>query len=284
MDNTDFVAVDPLPAALRPDRPYYDTGVLLDREDFTDDQTYHRSRLARGLGYLSGSGTLAGLKATVRQDGGVTELAVGGGLALDRFGRLIEVPRTWCLRLGPWANAHSGDALRNALGAQGVVADLYLRFVACGRGRTPAFAHGASDATDALVPARVRDAFRLELVLRPEARDDPAAPNHLPRQRFADLRALAPQQRVDAVRAHLLDAWDPALARPDGAPLARLQEHGVNVDPSAVFLARVRIPSTGLAPDGRPLLDLAAFADANIDNESRAFVVPTDMLAAIFGA
>jgi hypothetical protein len=44
--------VDALEAADRldrPDRPFYDTGVLLGSDDFRDEQTYHRSRLARAL-------------------------------------------------------------------------------------------------------------------------------------------------------------------------------------------------------------------------------------------
>lgn len=282
--DNDFAAVDPLPTALRPDRPYYDTGVLLDREDFLDEQTYHRGRLARGLGYLGGSGTLVGLKASVQRNGEIVELQVGGGLAIDRHGRLIELPRPWCLRMREWVRSKTTDQLRAANGAQGIVADLYVRFVACGRGRTPAFAHGAGDATDALVPGRVRDGFKCELVLRPEAKADPAAAAHLPRQRFAALRALPPAQRVDAVRRALLDAWDTSLARPDGKVLAAQQEHGAGVDPASVFLARVRIPSTGDDADGRPQVDLAAFDDSRIDNLSRAFVVPTDLLAAVFGA
>lgn len=284
-DFTDFAAVDPLPGALRPDRPYYDTGVLLNREDFTDEQTYHRARLARALGYQGGSGTLAGLKAAIAGagNGEVLELRVGGGLAVDRRGRLIEVPRPWCLRLAPWLRSKTSDALRDAHGAQGVVADLYLRFVAAGRGRTPAFAQGAFDATDALVPARVRDAFKFELVLRPEAKDDPAAPEHLPRQRFAALAAMPAAERLGAVRASLLDAWDHRLARPDGETLAPLQEHAVGVDPSAVWLARLRLPTTGADPDGRPQPDYGALDDDRIDNEARAFVLPTDLLFALAG-
>jgi hypothetical protein len=280
----DFAAVDPLPGQLRPDRPYYDTGVLLDREDFADEQGYHRGRLARGLGYLGGSGTLIGLKAVARRDGGVLELSVGGGLALDRHGRLIEVPRPWCLRLERWAAAQSADALRAASGPQGVVADLYVAFQAAGRGRTPAFAHGAFDATDALVPSRVRDAFRFTLALRPEAAPDPADPAHLPRMRFAALRALPPAERVDAMRQALLDGWDERLARPDGAALEPLQEHGPLTDPTSVFLARIRLPLTGAEVDGRPEIDFAAVDDSFIANEGRAFVVPTDLLAQVFGA
>ena len=284
LNDTDLAATDALPTALRPDRLYYDTGVLLDREDFGDEQTYHRGRLARALSYLGGSGTLVGLKVSALRPAPGLELQVGGGLAVDRHGRLIEVPRPWCLRLAPWVASKSNDALRAALGAEGVVADLYVRFLSRGRGATPAFAHGAYDATDALVPSRVRDAFAFELCLRPEAKDAPAAPNHLPRQRFAALRALAPADRADAARAALLDGWGPALARPDGEALARLQEHAVGVDAAAVFLARVRLPAGAPDADGRPVFDLDAFDDSRIDNESRAFVVPNDMLAAIFAA
>ncbi|WP_418320183.1 hypothetical protein [Piscinibacter sakaiensis] len=284
LNDNDLAAVDVLPAALRPDRLYYDTGVLLDRDDFVDEQTYHRSRLARALGYLGGSGTLVGLKVVAARPAPGLELQVGGGLAVDRFGRLIEVPRPWCLRLAPWVASKSSDALRAALGPAGVVADLYLRFVSRGRGATPAFAHGAYDATDALVPSRVRDAFVFELVLRPEAKDDPAATNHLPRQRFAALRAMAPADRPNAVRAALLDGWDDALARPNGESLAPLQEHAVGVDAAAVFLARLRLPAGAPDADGRPVFDLDSFDNDHIDNESRAFVVPNDMLAAVFAA
>lgn len=285
LNDTDFAAVDALLGALRPDRLYYDTGVLLDREDFSDEQTYHRGRLARALGYLGGAGTLVGLKVSAQRPPPGLELRVGGGLAVDRHGRLIEVPRPWCLRLQPWVDAQSDDALRNALGPQGVIADLYLRFVSRGRGATPAFAHGACDATDALVPSRVRDAFVFALVLRPEARDAPEAASPLPQQRFAALRALPAAERADAVRAALLDGWDHQLARPDGQALQRLQEHGPTTDPTAIFLARVRLPAApGTAADPRPVFDLASFDDTRIDNLSRAFVVPNDMLAAVFAA
>jgi hypothetical protein len=282
LNDTDFAAVDALPGALRPDRLYYDTGVLLDREDFIDEQTYHRGRLARALGYLGGAGTLVGLKVTAQRPSPGLELRVGGGLAVDRHGRLIEVPRPWCLRLQTWIDALSDDALRAALGPQGVVADLYLRFASRGRGATPAFAHGAYDANDALVPSRVRDAFVFELVLRPEAKDDPAAPAHLPRQRFASLRGTPAADRAGALGNALLDGWDQRLARPNGETLAPLQEHGPKVDAAAIFLARVRLPATAAEP--RPVLDLSAFGDAQIDNLSRAFVVPNDLLSALLAA
>jgi hypothetical protein len=53
---------DPLDATLSPDRVFYAVGALLGVQDFTDEQTYHRGRLARALSFLSGYGTLTGLK------------------------------------------------------------------------------------------------------------------------------------------------------------------------------------------------------------------------------
>ena len=52
---------DPLMQLLPAERPAYATGMLLDAQDFADEQAYHRGRLARALLFLAGSGTLAGL-------------------------------------------------------------------------------------------------------------------------------------------------------------------------------------------------------------------------------
>src|SRR5215212_6233762 len=89
-------AADPLekgPAA--PDRVVYALGVLLDAQDFKDEQLYHRGRLARALAYLHGHGTVAGL--AVRWDkpllpgddpqfpqGREEEIVLKPGLAIDR--------------------------------------------------------------------------------------------------------------------------------------------------------------------------------------------------------
>src|SRR4051812_40120577 len=95
---------DPLARGVMPDRVFYATGVLLDAEDFLDEQTYHRGRLARALAYLDGSGTVAGLRVEVRpaSEDPDEELVIHPGLAIDRIGRLIEVPSARCLRLRNW--------------------------------------------------------------------------------------------------------------------------------------------------------------------------------------
>ena len=48
--------------------------------------------------YLHGVGTVAGLEVTLAE-GEDEPLMVSAGLAVDRFGRLIELPRAACLRL-----------------------------------------------------------------------------------------------------------------------------------------------------------------------------------------
>jgi hypothetical protein len=42
---------DPLYAGPQPERAAYATGMLLDAQDFIDEQTYHRGRLARALAF-----------------------------------------------------------------------------------------------------------------------------------------------------------------------------------------------------------------------------------------
>ena len=49
---------DPVYAQPRAERPAYATGMLLDAQDFSDEQTYHRGRLALAVGELLGEAIL----------------------------------------------------------------------------------------------------------------------------------------------------------------------------------------------------------------------------------
>src|SRR5947207_14982771 len=94
---------DPLEAMPPPERVNYATGVLLAAEDFRDEQTYHRARLARLLSALVGFGTLAGLRVTPpAANDAELELQVAPGLAIDRFGRLVEITEPYCIRIARW--------------------------------------------------------------------------------------------------------------------------------------------------------------------------------------
>jgi hypothetical protein len=290
---------DPLYTGAPPERTAYATGMLLDAQDFADEQTYHRGRLARALAFLAGGGTLAGLEVTHRPGSETRpeEIEVAPGLAVDALGRLVEVVRPACLRVVRWFDAETardgGDTLRRAaLGAlnrfvspraqgdalpeRAVVADVYVRFVACEKGLTPSFAAGPFDALDAVAASRLRDAYELHLVARADGLDDDF--NGLP-DPGPDLAAIAdPDARRAALQDAILGAYpvrgragtEGALAPPPG--------HPPGLDPTAVFLARVLIPVGASDPPAR------SDDPVRVDNFSRRFVPAATLLARWIGA
>lgn len=279
---------DPLLRLTTSDRLNYSTGELLGADDFRDEQTYHRRQLAQALLHYQGSGTLAGLRVVAEHQPGADAttdevvLRVRPGLALDRAGRLIEVPREACLRLRRWfdylaAQAPESDApdagdLRTALRDEAVVVDVFLAFHPCERGYTPAFASGPFDALDASQPSRVRDAYELLLVPRSE----PELPGAF--DPWAGISGDTPEERLSAARKASLEAWD-TLKLPPADHIGDWHENPETIDPTAVLLARLRIPA-GPAPDTtsapEPDWSAAAWPDpaANLDNTIRNFLFP----------
>jgi len=286
---------DPLARPFTPDRVYYATGAMLGAEDFTAEQVYHRFQLARALAYLHGCGTVAGLRA-VHEPATETQperLRVRPGLAIDRLGRLVEVSRSWCIRLGPWFESQTEDALRAAFHQEvevavpddsadppaaspvtvdGVVADVFLQFAACARGLTPAFQAGPFDALDAVAPSRVRDGFALELVLR----DDPDP--QVPAPPTADVADIDDSEdRARATRKAILNGWREGTELQPSGRLTREREHKQGQDPAALFLARIVIA----ADEGPPVTRRAE--PVVVDNYSRRFVRGTPALALFLG-
>lgn len=271
---------DPLTEAQYADRVHYATGAMLDAADFTDEQTYHRARLARVLTYLHGSGTAAGLEVKIHQieeDEG-PHVKVEPGMAIDRLGRIIEVPRPACMRLQPWLEDqfHDGRLTENAFfeGARaptidgvrvpGIVGDLFIRFVACERGKTPAFASGPFDALDAVTASRLRDGYELRLFLRTDSlpipeQTSPSDANELPEMIF--------------------NAWRQITDETDENGLGPLAEHLPDQDRTFVFLARLVLPvkrqGDGLSPRTGQTI--------HVLNHIRPFVVSTRLLASVAG-
>jgi hypothetical protein len=280
---------DDLDQRVQPDRALYSTGMLLAADTFHDEQTYHRGRLARSLAYLHGSGTVAGLKVEWKKavpanpgppaTPSTPELVrVQPGLAVDRIGRLIEVPVLQCIRLGIWYDQQGQkdpQALRKALHAapvNGVIVDLFLRFVVCPIRKTPVFASGPFDSLGAVAPSRLHDCFALDLVPRPEA-----APG-VPVDPWKGLAAVADlAQRHKQLRDRIDQSWHEAEsdwgpAGPNPGP-----EHVDGQDPTSLFLARLTIPATDAAPPVR------TGADVTIDDSSRLFIYPTAAVAGWLG-
>lgn len=275
MSNTDAAALaDPLEAMPPPERVNYATGVLLAAEDFRDEQTYHRARLARLLSGLAGFGTLAGLRVTPpAADDAELELHVAPGLAIDRFGRLVEITEPYCIRIARWAAGLSTAALRAAVHRAprvavpvAIVADVFLAALSCARAKTPAFATGPFDALDAVVPARLAEAAQLELVPRAEGGPDPIPS---PRNFWP-----APDATAEARLQAVLDSWEvgTAATAADGS-LDPLAEHVTGRNTASVLLARVTVPvvlAADSASDVRPQLDMTQ--RVAVDNSLRPFV------------
>jgi hypothetical protein len=281
---------DPLVSSANADRLHYSTGELLGADDFRDEQTYHRRQLARALLHLHGSGTIAGLRVFHRHrpgTGGVqneVELEVLPGIALDHAGRIIEVPREACLRLRRWftfiaerapsSTELDASDLRAAwrpdatVAAGGVVvADVFLTFHECPRGYTPAFASGPFDALDASQPSRVRDGYELTLVLRTEADADlPVASDP-----WSVISGATLAERLASAEQTSLGLWQRFA---HSAP-----ENPLDVDATAVLLARLRIPArNNPSVDGAPIPDWSAVEwpgeEGNVDNGVRHVLLP----------
>ncbi|HEU5453047.1 MAG TPA: hypothetical protein VFU76_13725 [Terriglobales bacterium] len=264
---------DPLSQPQEAVRVAYATGRMLGVDDFQAEQTYHRGRLARVLTAAFGAGTISGLKvqSNLAAAAADVELQVTPGLAIDRAGRIIDVPYTVCLRLQNFLDGKPDTDLSDAFKGGALVADVFLTFVACDRGKTPSFATMDDyDATDAFTANRLLDSFAMQLVLRPEA--DPKLPQD-PWQGVGPLRAPgsnAADPTADALKQHILDAKD----GPSFAPLEYPSDP--KFDRTSVFLARLKITATQDAPGARPKYDVTKL---DINNLARLFLYPASLLA-----
>lgn len=284
-DNTDPL-VERLTSEEGPDRVYYALGTLLDAQDFQDEQLYHRDRLARALAYLFGAGTAAGLrigfKGTLTTATGTVqalpaaqhEIYVEPGLAIDAFGRLVELPRRACIRLARWIDYHRPKAadvsdddvekaeraaryglLRAAVRGGKAITWLFVRFLPCERGKTPVIAEGAFDATNAVKPSRVRDGYELRLFLQgaPDTPPFARAPgnNLLPATRPALTDPPGSAARLAALQDAILGAWgDPASLKERESSLDENTRVAAGREREGwVLLGRVDVPVTVTADD-----------------------------------
>ena len=269
--------IDSLPNAIdQPDRVYYETGVLLNAEDFRAEQDYHRARLARALAFVVGSGTVAGLKTAheprVEPAGddpqGVVQeeqLKVAPGLAIDPLGRMIEVPRHVCIRIDRWYRAQNSQDLRQGWNGPdvawtgaiaGVAVDLRLEFVPCERGKTPSFAKGPFDSLDAVAPSRIRDGYECRLLINKEK---PPKPPPNPWPDFSAEPDAA--QKIKLYRNAIFQAW----------------ENAGKSSTNTVFISRIVISATEAAGDQRP--QRTADNKVDVNNRMRPFVITTNAMA-----
>ena len=163
----------------------------------------------------------------------------------------------------------SQRATDDALGLppRAVVADVFIRFGACPVGLTPSFAAGPFDALNAVSTSRLNDAYELLLIARTGLRDTYSG---LPLPPAAVV--LSDDGATEAARRDALQ--DAVLAPyPGAAALGPSPEQPPDLDPSAVFVARVFLPVTAASPPVRTA-DLPV-----IDNYARRFVPSAALFA-----
>ena len=78
----------------------YFAGQVLDASDFRGEQQYLIDRRYRHNRMLHGFGVVSGLSVTVAVDGSSSSIVVGPGLALDRYGREVEIDALVALPIG----------------------------------------------------------------------------------------------------------------------------------------------------------------------------------------
>jgi hypothetical protein len=232
-------------------------------------------------------------------------ILVEPGMAIDRLGRIIEVPRTACRRVADWWLKQTDDVLEEShrelkftpdtvtwtddkptsivagtaeVKVTGVVVDLFVRFVACERGKTPAFATGPFDALDAVQPSRLRDGYEMTLVPRRIGEPPP-----LPQSPLPDLTGIADAAaKMRKLQDHLFNGWRETDQNWTERGLAPALEHVAGQDASSVFLARIVIPATKAGTNRRPVR--VADEKVRVDNHSRQFVYTASALARVLGA
>lgn len=273
---------DPLTGKYSAERVNYATGVMLQADDFEAEQTYHRGRLAMLMRHMLGFGTLAGLKVVApKAENSLLEIRVEPGIAIDRYGRMIEVQGPQCIEVGRWFANQPQKRLQVSTHNKprtsfdkAVVADIFLSAHPCGRGKTPSFASGPFDALDALVAARVAENPKLELVLRSEGNPDPergaAQPADLVQPKnFWPKAAADAKGQLDAVMA----SWDHGVADNANENLRPLVEHVPGRDYSAILLARVAIAVTAENDArGDTITKMDTGKGLTIDNSIRPFI------------
>jgi hypothetical protein len=210
------------------------------------------------------------------------EIEVTSGLAVDRVGRMIEVPATVCIRIQQWLANQPLAYLNSFLsgGSGNILVDVFATFVPCTQGVTPCFAtQDDYSATDAFSANRMLDSFAMQLVLRndssPKLPQDPwDAAGAIPTGAITSAIAQTLKQSILGVSA------GPASTPPFAATGPTPAEIPPGFDASSVFLARISIPATEGASGEPPIYNLNGIT---IDNLSRLFLYPASLVARSIG-
>jgi hypothetical protein len=214
-----------------------------------------------------------------------SEIQVTPGLAIDRVGRLIEVPTTVCILLQPWLSGQSPMGQNDSIVGGNLYIDVFATYAPCTQGVTPCFAtQDDYSATDAFSANRVLDSFAMQLVLRTDASNYAAASDiPVPIDPWAPMGAPPPSisGALQSIQNNLLNANSgPAAFLPFTAGGTVPREIPSGVDTSSILLARISIPATPGADGAPPAVNLSGIS---INNGVRLFIYPPSLVARSLG-
>jgi hypothetical protein len=198
----------------------YNLGMVLGVDDFTQEFAYlsgHDQWLARDL---IGYGTVSGLRVFTEADAKGPRVVVEPGVALNPHGQLIRVPTAQCAYLNDWLKL---EATRTRLLARVVSPPTTIRvyvvlcYRECPTDKVPIPGEPCRSEDDVMLPSRLMDDFRLELMLDP------------PGQREED----AVRDFVDWLRQVTISDAVPGVSLEDFLQALRVAAHIVTSPPSS---------------------------------------------------
>jgi len=181
--------------ALSPDqRVNYEFGLVLGVDDFRQEQLYFLARDYLHNRSLHGYGTVAGLDVIADRPTDSTRemlVTVTPGMAVDQFGRTINLRDEQCARLGAWYARQVQDGTAPPADDAGRLrAYVVAAYDECLDALVPIPGQPCSSSDTLMAPSRIRDSFRFEIRWSP-----PPMTAWDADRAFADLLALV---RIEA--------------------------------------------------------------------------------------
>ena len=237
--------------ALSPDqRVNYEFGLVLGVDDFRQEQLYFLARDYLHNRSLHGYGTVAGLDVIADRPADSTRemlVTVTPGMAVDQFGRTINLRDEQCARLGAWYARQVQDGTAPPADDAGRLrAYVVAAYDECLDALVPIPGQPCSSSDTLMAPSRIRDSFRFEIRWSPPPMTawdaDRAFADLLALVRFeAGLPAEASDEaeivtRVRALAAPpVMETCAPAAAPEEAPPVLRLPKEGGRATLDRIF-------------------------------------------------
>ncbi len=151
-------------------RVKYSKGLVLDVDEFEQEQLYFLEKNRLHNRALHGYGTVCGLNVSVRDKDGKTEVVVTPGIAVAPAGQEIRVPETQCGDIQLWFDRNQDEIkkFKKFISRDGKIGvGVVLCYRECERDRVPVPGVPCRSQEESMVNSRIEDFFELKLSLTP---------------------------------------------------------------------------------------------------------------------